>query len=197
MTEYEIDPEGMSVPYPPLLDDIRRNNGFEDVRGNPERAAAIVEAAGSSALKALLVALAAPGSPLFTLGCDLGTSRAIDAEGSPLHLAGGYVQVISARYSDRRPDEYHRFAKTIAGAMQGKMKRHAWRLRFVLCPARVNLDGNTEVEPSLWLWFDAAAPKAKLAAQSREDLLNALLSVWLDPAVLTTLDAPEASGHAK
>lgn len=145
LTEFEIDPEGMTVPYPPLFDHIRRNNGFEDVRGKPERAAAIVEASGSNALRALLVALAAPDSSLFTLGCDLGTSRALDAEEAALHLAGGYVQVISARYSDRHPDEYHKFAIAIADAMKTKLKRHAWRLRFVLYPARA-----TWTETRMW-----------------------------------------------
>jgi hypothetical protein len=31
--DFEIEKEGMTVPYPPLSNDIRRNHGFVDLRG--------------------------------------------------------------------------------------------------------------------------------------------------------------------
>lgn len=194
-TEFEIDLAGMTVPYSPLFDSIRRNHGFEDVRGRPERAAEIPEGEKSGALRELLVALAAPGSPLFTLGCDLGKTREPYSDGKWHYLAGGYVQVISANYVNRHPDEYYRFAKAIAEAMKAAIARHSWRLRFVMTPACVNLDGNSNVEPSLWLWFDAVARKPKFAVASREDLLIGLLTALRNPVVLAKLEPETRLRH--
>ena len=42
---FKVDPEGMTVPYPPVTDEIRRNQGFVDLRKQPERASEIAEAA--------------------------------------------------------------------------------------------------------------------------------------------------------
>ena len=72
--DFEIEKEGMTVPYPPLFNDIRRNHGFVDLRGRPDLAIEIPEGSQSPALKAILVELSEPASPLFTLGCDLGTN---------------------------------------------------------------------------------------------------------------------------
>ena len=35
-TNLEMDEKGMTVPYPPLFDDVRKNHGFIDIRGWPE-----------------------------------------------------------------------------------------------------------------------------------------------------------------
>ena len=52
--DFEIEKEGMTVPYPPLFNDIRRNHGFVDLRGRPDLAIEIPEGSQSSALKAIL-----------------------------------------------------------------------------------------------------------------------------------------------
>src|SRR5712671_3738486 len=96
---FRIDPEAMTVPYAPIADDIRHNRGFVDLRGLPGEAKEIAEGSDSSALSNLLVGLAAVGSPIFTLGCDLGAHR------EPTHIplrrrevAGGYIQIASVHY---------------------------------------------------------------------------------------------------
>jgi hypothetical protein len=40
-TDLEMDEKGMTVPYPPLFDDMRKNHGFIDTRGRPELASRI------------------------------------------------------------------------------------------------------------------------------------------------------------
>jgi hypothetical protein len=35
-TNLEMDEEGMTVPYAPLFDDVRKNHGFIDICGPPE-----------------------------------------------------------------------------------------------------------------------------------------------------------------
>jgi hypothetical protein len=72
---FRVDPEGMTVPYAPITDDIRRNLGFVDLRGHPDRAKEIAEGKESPALRNLLVRVASVGSGIFTLGCDLGTHQ--------------------------------------------------------------------------------------------------------------------------
>lgn len=185
LTDFEVDPDGMTVPYPPLFDDVRRNHGFIDVRGKPELAASIPECLKSPALRELLVALAQPHSRWATLGCDLGVGQDSDTDGTRLHLAGGYVQIVSSRYSSRRPDEYHRLARALEASMSEIGRRHRWRLRFVMMPARINLDSNSTVEPSLWIWFDAVALKSNLAIKSRDNLLNELRVALDSDDVLT------------
>jgi hypothetical protein len=38
IVEYSFDEEANTVPYPPLFDSVRKNNGFVDVRGRPDLA---------------------------------------------------------------------------------------------------------------------------------------------------------------
>jgi hypothetical protein len=65
--DFEIEKEGMTVPYPPLSNDIRCNHGFVDLRGRPDLAIEIPEGSQSPALKAILVELSEPDSHLSTL----------------------------------------------------------------------------------------------------------------------------------
>ena len=51
--DFEIEKEGMTVPYPRLLNDIGRNHGFVDLRGRPDLAIEIPEGSQSPALKAI------------------------------------------------------------------------------------------------------------------------------------------------
>lgn len=82
IADFHFDSEAITVPYPPLFDSIRRNHGFVDLRGRPDLAAEISEGAQSIALKTLLIELAAGLSPIFSIGCDLGTHEEPEAIGA-------------------------------------------------------------------------------------------------------------------
>jgi hypothetical protein len=47
--------DGITVPYGPIFDGVRKNSGFTDVRGRPDVAAQITEGGESKALRDLLV----------------------------------------------------------------------------------------------------------------------------------------------
>ena len=72
---FRVDPGAITVPYAAITDDIRRNRGFVDLRGHPDKANEIVEGNDSPALRHLLVRLANVGSAILTLGCDLGAHQ--------------------------------------------------------------------------------------------------------------------------
>src|SRR5438874_9283939 len=63
---FHVDPEGMTVLYPPRIDDIRRNLGIADLRKEPDKASEIAVGVDSPALCSLLVRVAKKGSPIFT-----------------------------------------------------------------------------------------------------------------------------------
>ena len=52
--DFEIEKEGMTVPYPQLFNDIGRNHGFVDLRGRPDLAIEIPEGSQSPATANLL-----------------------------------------------------------------------------------------------------------------------------------------------
>jgi hypothetical protein len=95
--KFEMDRKGITVPYPRLFDKIRSNHGFRDLRGRPDAAAAIIEGLASPALHELLIDLASPNAPLFSLGCDLGAHREKRGPKRLREVAGGYLQVICVR----------------------------------------------------------------------------------------------------
>jgi hypothetical protein len=154
-TAIEVDEEGMTVPYPPLFDDIGNNRGFIDVRGRPDIALKIAEGSQSSAMKALLVAMAQPGSQFFTVGCHLGTEF-LSEEEHP-HTAGGYVQIMHASYADRSPEDYARFAQAVAEILEKRSASYKWRVQFILTPVAFKLDDFSDMTGSLWIWFHAFA----------------------------------------
>ena len=93
---FEVDPVGITVPYPPVTDEIRSNRGFVDLRKEPERASEIAGAAESPALCNLLVRVAKKGSPIFTIGCDLGAHQErTNVPARRRKVAGGYIQFAS------------------------------------------------------------------------------------------------------
>ena len=92
----------MTVPYPPETDEIRHNRGFIDLRKEPERASEIAETAGS-ALRSLLIRLGKKGSPIFTIGCDLGAHQErTNIPARRREVAGGYIQFASIHYEVSR-----------------------------------------------------------------------------------------------
>ena len=187
-TEFEIDHEGMTVPYAPLFDDARRNQGFLDLRGRPDLAAMIVEGSISMALRELLVALSRPGSMFFTIGCDLGQHEEPWRDADQRQVAGGYVQVMCAAYADQSPEHYAAIGSKIANALENKAQNHDWDLRFILKPVILNLDDFDGLTGSLDVCFFAMARTASEADASRELLITGLADALTDPLMISKVD---------
>jgi hypothetical protein len=171
-TDLERDKEGMTVPYPPLFDDVRQNHGFVDVRGRPDLASRIAEGSQSAAMRNLLIRLAQPGSKLFTVGCDLGT-KCLEDDNFP-HTAGGYIQIMNSEYEKRTPEVYAKFAQAVAEMLRPTCADHYWQVRFLLKPVQFKLDRFTDMTGSLWVWFHAFSDSPDKALTSREALIKAL-----------------------
>lgn len=186
-TDLKMDEEGMTVPYPPLFDGVRKNHGFIDVRGRPDLASSITEGARSPAMKHLLIALAEPGSKVFTIGCDLGT-KILEGAKFP-HTAGGYLQIMDEGYAQRSPEDYARFSQAVAQMLKTTCSDHEWQVYFVLKPVRFKLDNYTDMTGSLWIWFHAFADDAKKALASREVLVSALHKALTDERHIQLFDS--------
>jgi hypothetical protein len=83
--------EGITVPYAPIFDAIRKNRGFKDTRGRPDLAEEIAEGIESRALGKCLVRIAKENL-YFSLGCDLGSHREPEQPAPLRQAAGGYIQ---------------------------------------------------------------------------------------------------------
>ena len=169
----EMAEEGMTVPYPPLFDKIRSNEGFVDTRGRPDLAVSIAECSRSPAMKELLVQLAQPPSKIFSVGCDVG-SKFVTDDGEPYHTAGGYVQVMSESYARQSPEEYSRFGEDVAHLLESLSCGHEWRLNLVITPVRWNLDEFDSMTGSLWIWFHAYGYTEIEALTEREECISCL-----------------------
>ena len=170
---------GNTVPYPPLQGRVghgrsKHNRGFLDLRGKPEIAAEVAEAAGSPGLRALLTDLAMPGSALFSLGCDLGTFRKRSADNGPRHATGGYVQLLATDYNRWEMDDYKALAKRLAPPIEASAGSDNWDVRFLLQTVRFNLDGFNDELVSLVATFNAWGADAAAASASRERLVSVL-----------------------
>src|SRR6266851_195041 len=191
-TNSEMDEEGMTVPYPPLFDDVRKNHGFVDIRGRPEFASQIPEGSDSLAMSALLIALAQPSSEIFTVGCDLGSK--LLTEEKPAHTSGGYVQIMHATYGDRSPEDYARYAAAIAETLKARSQNNEWRVSFVLTPVAFKLDGFSDMTGSLWIWFHAFADSEEGALVSRETLITELGQALTDDRHTSLLEKSDDTG---
>jgi hypothetical protein len=172
--DFDVEQEGMTVPYGPLFDEIRSNHGFVDLRGRPDLAVSIAEGSGSAALKALLVEFAEPGATFFTLGCDLGAHEEPWQEEAVRQVAGGYVQFMCADYDGRSPEDYTTLGHSVAQMLEGSAQDHEWSLYFRVKPVVFNLDNFCGLTLSLDICFFAAAATAEAAVASHEDLLSGL-----------------------
>jgi len=155
--DFEIEKEGMTIPYSPLFNDIRRNHGFVDLRGRPDLAIEIPEGSQSPALKAILNL-----APIAQL------------------VAGGYVQLMCASYSDRSPEDYTTFGYAITQVLGEKVQDCNWFVRFVLKLVVLSLDDFSGAAPSLWIWFYAIAETPEAALASRESLIGELHDALVD-----------------
>ncbi|MBY3150290.1 hypothetical protein HFO63_32825 [Rhizobium laguerreae] len=167
--------KGNTVPYPPLFDEIRRNYGFVDTRGQPDRIAEIPEARESMGLTAVLRALAKPGAPLVSLGCDLGQHLEPKSRIKTRHVAGGYVQVVSAQAME--PVQEFEFLRAVGTAIESGFKDGAasdvWVVDLQLAPVVLKFDIEIECR-SIWIWFYAKASTPDRAIAARERLLLSL-----------------------
>jgi hypothetical protein len=173
---FRVDDEAITVPYAPIRDDIRRNSGFVDLRGWPDRAHNITEGNESPALRHLLVRAAATGSEIFTLGCDLGTHQEPNRSGTEARqIAGGYVQFASRHYDQAKPQSYAAFANAIVAGMKLRVGRDHWEIDFVGKPVSFKFDNEPNgIYPFLMVWFFANARGPLAAVQSRERLTKAI-----------------------
>lgn len=162
---------GITVPYAPIFDDIRKNHGFLDVRGQPNLAAQILEGHDSEALRALLVRIAREGS-YFSLGCDLG-AHVEDVELK--NVAGGYLQIASTDYANTSTDHYDVFCDALAKNLEARADRRSWRVDLQGAYVQFRLPGEEFIlAPSIWIWFFAAAKTCADARKSREGLICVL-----------------------
>ncbi|WP_298243238.1 hypothetical protein [uncultured Bradyrhizobium sp.] len=65
-----IEPRSKAIPYPADLENDRTNQGFKDLKGNPEVIETIAEIRDCPALRDALMALNEPETQFFTVGCE-------------------------------------------------------------------------------------------------------------------------------
>lgn len=176
--EYIVAQGGITIPYPPVSDEIRRNNGFVDLRGHPDLAGQISEGSESAALKDLLVRLSDSASSLFTLGCDLGEHQEEERR-IIRQFAGGYVQLMASNYMTAKPQNYLELARAVEQTLRKSSTRLSWEFRFELTPVSFQLDSVEGLIPSLCIWFVAEASTRLAASKSREFLIEELCKVLI------------------
>jgi hypothetical protein len=192
---FRVDSEGMTVPYATITDDIRRNRGFVDLRGRPDRAKEIAEGSDSRALRNLLVRVANIESVIFTIGCDLGAHQ--EPTNVPMRrrqVAGGYIQFASVHYDHAEPESYASFANAIGKNVKARAGEDNWNIKCIGKWVSFEFEGEPKgIRPSLWVWFFAAASDPFAAMQSRERLIEAIDAATALPATLEVFP----SGSAK
>jgi hypothetical protein len=173
---FRVDPEAITVPYAPITDGIRRNRGFVDLRGHPEKAEDIAEGNESPALWRLLIRIAYVGSTIVTLGCDLGSHQEpIQVPLRRREAAGGYIQIASVHHDHAEREAYAAFANAIVANVKSCARKDHWELNFVGQMVNFQLDpGRKGIHPSLMIWVFAAARDQVTALQSRERLIEAI-----------------------
>jgi len=193
---FHVDPEGMTVPYPARTDEIRRNRGFVDLRGRPDEANEIAEGVDSLALRNLLVRIAKAGSPIFTIGCDLGSHKEpTNVPARRREVAGGYIQFASIHYDQAAPESYSALANAIGKNVKARAGHDNWKLDCIGKWIDFKFEGEPQgIRPSLWVWFYAAASRAFDAIESRERLIEAIDAATTLPA---TLDSFRSVGGAR
>jgi len=188
---FEVDPVGITVPYPAATDEIRRNRGFVDLRKEPERASEIAEAAESQALYNLLVRIAKKRSLIFTIGCDLGAHQErTNIPARCREVAGGYMQFASIHYDRAEPQSYSAFANAIGKNVKSRAGQDHWKLDCIGKWVDFKFEGEPQgLRPSLWIWFFAASNTPLNALQSRERLIEAIDAAVASPATLEVFAA--------
>jgi hypothetical protein len=188
---FRVEDEATTVPYTAITDDIRHNRGFLDLRGRPDRAREIAEGHASIALRNLLINVASPDSPIFTLGCDLGSH--MEPTNVPLRrraVAGGYVQVAGIHYHRTSTEPYAALANSLVAAVRARSGADFWEINFVGKGVSFQFDGEpTGIHPSLWIWFFAGGRDEFSAMESRERLVGAISDTLLMPSAVEPFTA--------
>ncbi len=175
--------EGITVPYAPIFDSVRKNRGFKDVRGRPDLAAEIAEGIESRALGECLVRIASENL-YFSLGCDLGNHHEPHQPAPLRQVAGGYIQVTSIEYALATTDQLDAFSLAFSSKLERRSGSHHWSIDLVGTWVNFVLPGEPAVSaPSLWIWFFAAARVLSKAETSREALIDAISETLHVPAV--------------
>lgn len=180
---FRVEHEATTVPYAAVTDDIRYNRGFLDLRGRPDRAKEVAEGNASAALRNLLIQVASPDSPIFTLGCDLGSH--MEPTNVPVcrrAVAGGYVQVAGIHYHRTSTEAYAALANSLVAAVRPRSGTDYWEINFVGKGVSFQFEGEpTGIQPSLWIWFFGGARNEFSAMESRERLIGALSDTLVMP----------------
>ena len=171
--------EGVTLPYDPVFDDIRSNHGFVDTLGRPDLAREMYECAQSVSMRRLLMRLAHSEAKVFSIGCDLG-GRLMPGDSGCHHIAGGYVHVLSAAYSQYWLGEYEQYGEAVANMLEGRSSGHEWELELALTPVRFNLDHFRKVTGSITVWFHAYGDAEDVATRSRDVCIANLGDCLLD-----------------
>jgi hypothetical protein len=165
---------GITVPYGPIFDDIRRNHGFTDLRGRPDLAKEIVEGLSFPALRELLIRMARERT-YFTLGCDLGRHTEIDRPKDQSKVSGGYLQIASTKYAEASTGHYDAFCEAFGRQLRRYVRKQRWKIDLQGTYVQFNIPGELSAKaPSIWIWFFAAAGSHDKSDKSREELLTAI-----------------------
>jgi hypothetical protein len=179
--------DGITLPYGPIFDGVRKNSGFCDARGRPDLAAQIAEGGTSKALGNLLVR-AARENVYFFLGCDLGDHQELESPVAQRQVAGGYIQVAAINYSDATTEQYDEFGKAVVSELRKRAHSFHWRIELVGTWVKFCLPSEpTVTSPSMWIWFFATARTKEKALASRESLIGAISDVFHMQKVMATL----------
>jgi hypothetical protein len=163
--------DGNTVPYGPILDSVRRNSGFTDLRGRPDLAEKIVEGASSPKLRELLIRLARERS-YFSLGCDLGAHTEEEQPHTLRKMSGGYIQIAAINYAEASTAQYDGFCDTFSDELKQYAGKQAWTINLEGTYVQFNLPDELSVKaPSIWMWFFAAAKTHEKSTRLREELL--------------------------
>jgi three-Cys-motif partner protein len=139
---------GITVPYGPIFDDIRRSNGFTDLRGRPDLAEKIVEGSSSRALRELLVRVARERS-YFSLGCDLGRYAEDEQPPNQRKVSGGYLQIASTNYAEASTDQYDVFCEAFGRELSRHVRKRRWKINLRGTYVQFNLPGEFVCECAL------------------------------------------------
>jgi hypothetical protein len=153
------------------------------LRGKPELVSTIEEAHESPALGLLLSHLAQPGSPIISLGCDLGQHLETKCRPKWRHVAGGYVQIAAARLGELGVPELLTLAGGIESVLHADVADDRWDVQFDLRAVHFKFDDLVEAY-SIWIWFFAAASPTEQASNARERLLTSLARSARSPEAL-------------
>lgn len=174
VAEEADDAPALFLPYRPDNANGRTNNGFRDLRGDPDGARLIPEAETSPALQNLLACLAHPGSRFISIGCEIGAAENFAAPRP--HEAGGYVQVV---YSDLdRCAQDHRWQIRLAESLQATLGTavgdHEWAVEMLITVVGAAIFGGAEQVWSPVIKFYAFGFSNHEAELSREELIKAI-----------------------